>query len=105
MFCKKCKSLLVPEKSDRGKVKFVCSKCGSSSRSGDLKIVGVNPKKDKMYFVDKKEKEDLPTVRQKCPKCHKMKAVYWIIQTRAADEPATKFFRCVNCDHTWRDYS
>ena len=105
MFCKKCGSLLVPEKSEDGKVKFICRKCGTGSRSKDLKIKTVNPKKDKIHFVSKKETETLPTVRQKCPECGKMKAYFWIIQTRAADEPATKFFRCVSCEHTWRDYS
>lgn len=104
MFCKKCNSLLVPEEGASGKVKFVCRKCGTSSRSKDIKIVSVNPRKDKMFFVHKKETEDLPTARQKCPKCKAMKAYYWVIQTRSADEPATKFFRCVKCNHTWRDY-
>jgi len=104
MFCKKCGSLLIPEKEESGKIKFVCRKCGTGSRSKDLKIKSVTPKKDKLFFIDKKESEDLPSVRAKCPKCGKMKAVYWIIQTRAADEAPTKFFKCVSCEHTWREY-
>jgi DNA-directed RNA polymerase subunit M len=105
MFCKKCNSLLIPEKNESGKVKFICRKCGTSSRSKDIKIKSVNPKKEKLYFVDKKDGENLPTTKETCPKCKGRKAYYWIIQTRAADEPATKFFKCVKCEHTWRDYS
>jgi DNA-directed RNA polymerase subunit M len=25
-------------------------------------------------------------------------------QTRAADEPETKIYRCVKCQHSWREY-
>ncbi|MBS3171381.1 hypothetical protein J4449_02085 [Candidatus Woesearchaeota archaeon] len=28
----------------------------------------------------------------------------WLVQTRAADEAATRFFKCVKCMHTWRAY-
>ena len=103
MFCKSCGSLLIPEPDEKGKVKFSCRKCGQASRNKDLKIVDSNTKKSKLFFVDDKENEE-ETVKIKCPSCSKMKAKYWIIQTRAADEPPTKFFKCVACDHTWRDY-
>jgi len=28
-----------------------------------------------------------------------------MIQTRAADEPPTRFYRCTKCGHTWREYA
>ncbi|PIO07920.1 transcription factor S, partial [Candidatus Pacearchaeota archaeon CG10_big_fil_rev_8_21_14_0_10_35_219] len=31
-------------------------------------------------------------------------AYFWTMQTRAADESETKFYRCTKCDHTWREY-
>ncbi|MBI2108536.1 transcription factor S, partial [Candidatus Woesearchaeota archaeon] len=31
-------------------------------------------------------------------------AYFWLVQTRAGDEPETKFLRCEKCSHTWRDY-
>jgi len=68
-----------------------------------LKIIDSNAKKSKLFFIDDQEKE-LETIKTKCPKCGKMKATFWIIQTRAADEAPTKFFKCIACDHTWRDY-
>ena len=94
---------MIPEPDEKGKVRFSCRKCGQASRNKDLKIVDSSTKKSKLFFVDDKEKE-LETVKVKCPACGKMKASFWIIQTRAADEPPTKFFKCVACEHTWRDY-
>ena len=61
----------------------------------------------------KKEKEVLnadgtpeihPTTEVECPQCNHKEAYYWTKQTRAADEPETQFFKCVNCSHQWRDY-
>ena len=40
-----------------------------------------------------------------CPKCGHTSAYFWEVQTRASDEPETKFLRCEKCRHTWRDYS
>lgn len=38
-----------------------------------------------------------------CPKCQYMQAYFMEIQTRSADEPATLFFKCVQCGHRWRE--
>ena len=40
-----------------------------------------------------------------CPKCGHRTAYFWLVQTRAGDEPETKFLRCEKCGHTWRDYN
>ena len=45
-----------------------------------------------------------PITNEKCPKCGHGKAYYAMVQTRAADEPETKFFKCEKCKHRWRDY-
>ena len=59
-----------------------------------------------LEIVDPKtEDSTLPTCDFDCPKCDSKKAYYWIIQTRASDEPETKFTKCVKCSHTERDYS
>jgi len=36
--------------------------------------------------------------------CDSAKANYYELQTRSADEPMTKFLRCVKCHHEWREY-
>lgn len=54
---------------------------------------------------ESKEDKTLPTTDAECPKCGHNKAYYWLVQTRAADEPETKFLKCEKCKNTWRDYS
>ena len=49
--------------------------------------------------------EILPTINIDCPKCENNLAVWWMLQTRSADEATTQFYRCSKCHHTWRNYS
>ncbi len=50
--------------------------------------------------VSEEEYEDI-----KCPKCGKKKVISWMQQTRASDEPPTRFYKCMACGYTWREYS
>lgn len=50
-------------------------------------------------------KEALPTIEISCEKCGHGEAVWWMLQTRSADEPTTQFYRCTKCGHTWRNYA
>ena len=43
-------------------------------------------------------------IRVECPKCGHYEAFWVMRQTRAADEPTTRIYRCVKCQHTWREY-
>jgi len=63
----------------------------------------INKKSSDIQVVDK-EAETLPTTEAECSKCGHKEAYYWTMQTRAADEGETKFLKCKNCNHTWRDY-
>ena len=45
------------------------------------------------------------TIKIDCEKCHNQEGVCWSLQTRSADEPETKFYRCSKCKYTWRDYT
>ena len=49
--------------------------------------------------------ETNPRVEADCAKCDNKEAFYWTRQTRGADEPETRFFKCTKCNHTWREYS
>jgi DNA-directed RNA polymerase subunit M len=40
-----------------------------------------------------------------CEECGHGVAWYTIKQTGSADEPPTRFFKCKECGHRWRDYS
>ncbi len=37
--------------------------------------------------------------------CDSNEAVWWMLQTRSADEPTTQFYRCTKCNTTWRNYA
>jgi len=40
-----------------------------------------------------------------CDECGHGEAWYTIKQTGSADEPPTRFFKCKECGHRWREYS
>lgn len=100
-FCKKCGSIMLPEK--KGILK--CRSCGYQIRKSvrDLKIVEEKKKSDAVIVLEK-DQTILPMVDKMCPVCENMKAYYWLQQTRSADEPPTQFFRCAKCKHVWREY-
>ncbi|MFH1072523.1 MAG: transcription factor S [Nanoarchaeota archaeon] len=104
MFCPKCGSILRP-KTEKGKKVLYCS-CGFISR--DLQNTQIKErlaKKEKDIEVAPEDDKTLPLTEAECPKCKHKKAYYWLIQTRAGDEPETKFLKCEKCKYTWRDYS
>ena len=105
MFCPKCRAILMPKK-DGNKKMMACS-CGYRSKdAGREKIKESGPEERKtVEVIDQSDYESLPLTDAECEKCGHKKAHYWLIQTRAADEPETKFLRCEKCKHTWRDYS
>lgn len=68
-------------------------------------LVEENKSKKKIEVVDADD-ETLPEDKTiECPECDNMGAFWWLQQTRAGDEPETKFLKCSKCKHTWRDYS
>jgi DNA-directed RNA polymerase subunit M len=102
MFCEKCGSLLVP-KEYRGKRSFYCNRC-NKYHSFNKKIVEKGEKKKKIVLI-KEKRIDLPKIDKRCSKCGGKKAYFWIEQTRASDEPPTRFYKCTKCGKVWREYS
>jgi DNA-directed RNA polymerase subunit M len=103
MFCPKCGSLLKTKQEGKKTVQF-CS-CGYSSKlKEETSFKEKVAKKEDIQVVE--EKDDIhPLVDADCEKCGHDKAYFWLRQTRAGDEPETKFYKCEKCKHTWRDYS
>ncbi|MGV8162577.1 MAG: transcription factor S [Candidatus Nanoarchaeia archaeon] len=96
MFCPKCGSLMISK---------TCS-CGYELK-GDNKLEvkeEIRTSNDKIEIADGQEDSLLPETDAECPKCKHQKASYWLVQTRAGDEPETKFLKCRKCAFTWRDY-
>lgn len=61
-------------------------------------------KEAKEVTVVEKQVEVHPIEDSTCPKCNNTKAYAWQQQTRSADEPETRFFKCTKCEHQWREY-
>lgn len=110
-FCPKCRGLMVPKELG-GKTVLVCIRCGNifeaSEKSPSLYKTTVTVEhnsKEKTVVLSSKEVKGLPVTKDVvCPKCGWREAYYWVVQTRAADEPSTRFFKCVKCSHVWREY-
>ena len=105
-FCPKCHTILLPIKK-RNKTVMKCQACNYTSKKKENIILKEEiklAKEDKIEVIDKNI-TTLPKTEMECPKCHHNRAYYWLVQTRAADEAATRFFRCTKCGHCWREYS
>lgn len=84
--------------------KYVCDKCGAEKELGKKAEVIKTDSKDKITTVIDSETATLPKTRVVCPECSHSEAFFVIRQTRAADEPETRIYRCCKCNHTWREY-
>ena len=102
LFCPKCGSIMLPQK--KGEAKASVCKCGYTTKEQLTTLKEeIKAKAQRIEVVDSNI-ETLPVTEAECPKCKNTKAYFWTQQTRAADEGETKFMRCANCKHTWRDY-
>lgn len=100
-FCPKCGSILIQKRKNAG-----CPRCGYSSKS-KIKLESSEKIKEsnkEVAVIKKEENPTFPIVEETCKKCGHPKSYFWTVQTRAADEAETKFFKCVKCSFTWRDY-
>jgi len=105
MFCPKCGYLLLPKKQD-GKRVMACSSCSFVSKDlENTKIIEKAAKEKELDIVEEDDSKSLPITEAECPNCGNKKAHYWLVQTRAGDEPETKFLKCTKCNHIWRDYN
>ncbi len=101
-FCPKCGSILIPKK--EGKKKILSCSCGYKEKTEKLELKEKIKKKKEIEAIEEEIEVYPLTDDVECPKCKHNKAYYWEVQTRASDEPATKFLKCEKCKHTWRDY-
>ena len=101
-FCPKCKSIMLPE---QGLIK--CRACGFvTEREAPAKnrVHQILRQKREILVLDEELNEGKPTIKARCPECNCDMAYWWLRQLRAADESEVRFFRCVKCGKTWREY-
>ncbi len=106
-FCPKCGKLMLPKKTDKGVV-LACSSCEYTAGGGELeeyKVVKKSRAEGEVTVVEGENERALPTTAVSCPGCGHGRAYWWLRQTRAGDEPSTRFYRCVKCGKVWREYS
>lgn len=99
-FCQKCGGII---KVESGRTS--CASCGLRTNK-KIKIESSEKlKQQKSVAVINEDSENSnPIIEMACPKCKNKKAYFWTMQTRAADESETKFYKCVECRHIWRKY-
>ncbi len=101
-FCPKCEVRL-----KRGGSGLACPRCGHSEAQ-EARPAAAAARQDvpDLNVLEGTEgREALPTIKIDCEKCGHGEAVWWMLQTRSADEPTTQFYRCTECGHTWRNYA
>ena len=97
-FCPNCGSMLLPK---NGKLKCSCGYELELNNKEDYKVEGeINPQQE--VLVTDKASSAMPTKKITCYKCGGTEGVWWVVQTRSADEAPTFFIRCTNCGNTWR---
>jgi DNA-directed RNA polymerase subunit M len=103
-FCPKCDLRLKKKYSDSV---LSCPKCGYSEGKSKEKNKNKEEETKSEFTVlaSNEGKETLPSIKIDCEKCGNNQAVWWMLQTRSADEPTTQFYRCTKCNHTWRNYA
>ncbi len=108
MFCPRCGSIMTI---DRAKGVLRCPRCGYTVEKGSMVLSKTisHSVKERTVVVDSSRSGIPPGAvllrgEVRCPKCGHDEVYAWQMQTRAADEPPTTFYRCAKCGHTWREY-
>ena len=101
-FCPNCEVKL-----KMGDFGLQCPKCDYvlGKEVKHTKKIEDEPESQFNVLTESEGEEILPTIKIECEKCGNDEAVWWMLQTRSADEPTTRFYRCQKCKYTWRDYT
>ncbi|KAK9820401.1 hypothetical protein WJX72_009980 [[Myrmecia] bisecta] len=104
-YCPTCANMLLVEHDGSEDMRYYCSSCPY--------IYVLDRKIQKHIVLHTKEVDDVlggddawknvAKTDATCPQCSGTQAFFMEIQIRSADEPATLFFKCVQCRHQWRE--
>jgi transcription factor S len=99
-FCPKCGSVLLTKVKNSS-----CARCGYTKKGAiNLSTKEKIKLSEEIPVLKKNLGSTAPVVNEDCTKCGHEKAYFWMVQTRSSDESPTKFFKCIKCGHTTRDY-
>lgn len=112
-FCQECGGMLVSEKND-GESQMKCRSCGEVHEEveGDYKVTE-EKEEDPMDRLNVSSEEDqentLPEMQKECPNCSdnpedEKTHGWWMEQTRASDEPPTRYYKCIECGNVHKEY-
>ncbi len=94
---------MLPKKSG-SKIIMACMQCHTTDDKAETPVLSeVTASSQKIEVMEPSDAGHLPLTEILCEKCGHKKSYYWLIQTRAADEAATKFYKCQKCEHIWRE--
>jgi len=112
-FCDECGGMLVSEKQN-GESVMKCRNCGHiQDVNGEEMKITEEKEEDPMDRLNVSSEDDQettrPTTMKKCPKCSEnsedeKEHEWWMEQTRSSDEPATRFYECVECGNVHKEY-
>ncbi len=103
LFCPFDESLLI-FKSDSNFNNFCCRSCPYYYPLDENISTEINIKSSmKFNLIFSDQNKNLSKTQINCPKCDYIEAYYFQMQTRSADEASTIFYRCISCNHTWKD--
>lgn len=101
--------MLVSSNED-GENKMECRNCGTVHRveGGDYKVTE-KKEEDPSNRLNVNEEDDdettRPTTQRECSTCgEETEQEWWMKQTRASDEPPTRFYKCTECGTVQKEY-
>jgi DNA-directed RNA polymerase subunit M len=107
-FCDDCGSMMKTATVE-GESVWRCPECGAVEARGESGEFVTTEKQRTDDVIETSEDlnfEGKPTSEDvRCEECGTEEAWYTIKQTGSADEPPTRFFKCTECGHRWREYS
>jgi DNA-directed RNA polymerase subunit M len=104
-FCDDCGGMLVSKSGE-----MECRSCGKKQEvsSSDYQITDEKEEDpmDGLNVSSEDEQETTrPTCDKDCPSCGSEQVhEWWMEQTRASDEPPTRFYECTKCGNVHKEY-